>query len=60
METAIRKTYTIYNRSENRLIRTFNYLEDAKEVLSYFTDCEILNTDKIMKEFKYHSLFNNI
>ena len=50
METAIRKTYTIYNKTENRLIKTFNYLEDAKEALSYLTNCEIIDTDKILKE----------
>lgn len=48
METVIRKTFTIYNLKEKRMIRTFNFLEDAKEQLSYLTDCKIIDTDKLL------------
>ena len=51
METVIRKTYTIYNKEENRIIRTYNYLEEAKEALANLINCEIVDTDKILREF---------
>ena len=48
METAIRKTFTIYNKKEKRMIKTFNYLDDAKNYLSKIGDSEIFDTNSLL------------
>lgn len=50
METAIRNTFTIYNTKENRLIRTFNFLNEAEDYIkrNNLSDVKIEDTHFIM------------